>query len=296
MTGFRVTLEIQIALAHIRKTFGDDIFERPERLYAALCDLLPTQKPFAAATRRLAEQGVLSALRVAAREGDLPNQTEILKKACIFLTKELSFSESDAACLLLTLESVCGSAPPESSDDAARLTPFTPVAAVGVAEPLKWVLYETGLLTLSGQGDMGRFPEGSPWVPYRDAIRAVVIQNGVHSIAKNAFSLCGNLTETRIASSVSVIGDAAFSDCGSLLQVAIPQGVSKLGFSVFRNCRNLRKAEIPNSVRRIENKAFAGCVRLKSVRVPYGTWIHPCAFSAMTNLSWDGGYHAGISL
>ena len=68
---------------------------------------------------------------------------------------------------------------------------------------------ETGILVISGEGDMYDFTVGdlsdTPFYPYKDYIRSVVIEEGVTSIGAYAFYDCSSLTDVKIASTVIFI-------------------------------------------------------------------------------------------
>ena len=53
----------------------------------------------------------------------------------------------------------------------------------GIWGSLTWTLDDSGLLTISGSGDMNQLstPDGSDaWTPYKKQIKNVVIENGVY--------------------------------------------------------------------------------------------------------------------
>ena len=76
---------------------------------------------------------------------------------------------------------------------------------------LSWTLDNEGTLTISGTGEMDAFyyDEGS-WRPYKNSIKKVVINSGVTSIAKEAFSNCSNLNSVILADSITKMGEYAF--------------------------------------------------------------------------------------
>lgn len=84
---------------------------------------------------------------------------------------------------------------------------------------LTWVLDESGVLTISGSGDMENYisDDRAPWYLYRDNINKVDINEGATSIGDDAFCYCDNLTSIVIPNSVtSIIGDDAFYSCYNL--------------------------------------------------------------------------------
>lgn len=155
---------------------------------------------------------------------------------------------------------------------------------------LTWTLDSEGTLTISGEGMMGN--EGSvPWT--KSDIKKVVIEDGVTSIGKYAFSHCSGLKSVTLSANLTSIEESTFSECTSLTNIKIPSKVTSLGRSsfwyctslssveltdglvsigqlAFYNCRSLRDINIPQTVTTIENEAFRHCVSLTSVTIPSG--------------------------
>lgn len=101
---------------------------------------------------------------------------------------------------------------------------------------LIWTLYESGLLEITGTGEMYNWSELSniPWLSnWRSEIKSVGIGNGVTSICDYAFSGCYRLTSVTIGNSVTTIGDYAFEYCRSLECIIIPGSVTSIGDGVF---------------------------------------------------------------
>ena len=101
---------------------------------------------------------------------------------------------------------------------------------------LKWKLTAEGVLTITGTGEMTDYSNSdrSPW--YGQNIKRIIIEDGVSTIGKDAFSLCGNLTSVTIPNSVTTISDDAFSNCDDLTSVNIPNGVTTIGDRAFIGC------------------------------------------------------------
>jgi len=80
---------------------------------------------------------------------------------------------------------------------ADKITDYGAVSASGsCGNNLKWVLYNSGYMIISGTGPMKDYgiSQYMPWYKYADSITAVVVQNGVTNVSRNAFSYCSNLT------------------------------------------------------------------------------------------------------
>ena len=98
---------------------------------------------------------------------------------------------------------------------------------------------ETGVLTISGTGDMyyGPFYQNTN-------IKSVIIESGVTSIGDEAFSGCRSLTNVTIPDSVTSIGDSAFYNCASLTSVTIPDSVTSIDDWTFSSCTSLTSIEV----------------------------------------------------
>ncbi len=153
---------------------------------------------------------------------------------------------------------------------------------------LTWSLNKnTGILTISGEGDMYSYFMDAPWMSYTDSINTVIVENGVTSISSFAFYNCANITSVTlpdtleeicansfynctgltgitIPDSVSIIYSAAFAGSG-ITEIVIPDGIEEIAGSTFANCKNLTTVTIPDSVTGIGANAFNGCDALTSV-------------------------------
>lgn len=123
----------------------------------------------------------------------------------------------------------------------------------GESGDLKWVLYENGLLEITGSGEMSwsYSYDSSPWYAYRDSITSVTIGDGVTSI-----------------------GYYAFYECTGLTLINIPDGVMSIGNYAFYKCTGLTSITIPDSVTSIGKEAFNGCVALESITVSEGNTVY----------------------
>ena len=151
-------------------------------------------------------------------------------------------------------------------------------------ESVSWVLDSNGLLTISGTGRMS--DNTAPWLPNRDAIKKVVIGEGVTSIGDSVFFYLTSLTSITIPDSVTSIGDSAFLYCSSLTSITIPDSVTSIGNHAFDGCSLLSAITIPDSVTSIGNDAFHDCDSLTSITIPNSvTSIGDDAFAGCSLLS-----------
>lgn len=128
----------------------------------------------------------------------------------------------------------------------------------------------SGTLTISGTGAMDDYSNYYvvPWYSYREAIKEIIISNGVTSIGDYAFYNCKELTSMIIPDSVTSIENNAFYGCSRLTSITIPDSVASIGSSAFEACEKLTSMTIPDSVTSIGNKAFSSCRNLTSVTIP----------------------------
>ncbi len=129
----------------------------------------------------------------------------------------------------------------------------------------------TGILTISGTGEMTDYDYESPWLSYSPLVKEVVIENGVTSIGEWAFRACTRITLVTIPDSVTSIGDWAFRGCYNLASITIPDSVTSIGYEAFSGCTNLAEITIGSGVKDIgyymgeQLSAFSGCTNLKTV-------------------------------
>lgn len=158
---------------------------------------------------------------------------------------------------------------------------------------LGWTLdRESGLLVISGQGDMAEgFNEGHNFGQYWDVIKTVVIEDGVTSISDYAFASCANITTVLLPGGIKTIGNYAFRWCKSLVSinmplalksigegafvecpltsVAFPEGLGYIGEGAFRYTK-LTSVRLPSSLKNFGNNAFESCYDLTTVVLSEG--------------------------
>ena len=126
---------------------------------------------------------------------------------------------------------------------------------------LTWILDDTGLLTISGTGEMADWTYNSislPWYDYKSNIKTVIIEDGVTRVGDYAFDRSG-LTSVTIPDSVISIGESAFSGCLNLTSVTIPNNVTTIEEYAF-DSSGLTSVIIGNSVTTIGSYAFYNCL------------------------------------
>ena len=157
-------------------------------------------------------------------------------------------------------------------------------------EDATWELNGSGVLTVSGTGDMYDFSYHYepliPWADQMEQIKSVVIEEGITSVGNFAFSNAVNLTSADLADSVAVIGESAFRNCGQLADVVFPAGLTEIKGFAFMNCYALSAAQLGDKVESIGNSAFYACSALADVDLGESlVAIDTLAFSGCTSLT-----------
>jgi len=135
-----------------------------------------------------------------------------------------------------------------------------------LTESITWELKDDGTLIISGKGDMpdygdlkqrNSYSKNCPWAKgkRREAVKSVIIENGITHIGNHAFRDC-DITEITIPNSVISIGNYAFTDC-NLTTLNIPNSVKSIGDYAFYD-NDLTTLNIPNSVKSIGDRTFCG--------------------------------------
>lgn len=146
---------------------------------------------------------------------------------------------------------------------------------------LKWVLSNSGVLTVSGTGDMYDYTSTTmPWYDYNADIAEVVIEDGVTSIGFFAFYDCKMTsisipdgcilhTEQNTIYTTGVINYKGnqFTNCSNLKSLAIPEGNTIIPLSMCNGCSSLESVVIPSTMVHISESAFLG-TKLSSVTIP----------------------------
>lgn len=157
---------------------------------------------------------------------------------------------------------------PGTPDEPAQGTTSEPAAewvALGeCGDNVSWVLDSNGVLTVKGTGAMS-YRHAAPWRDHYESIKAVVIGDGVTSIAEGAFSGCINLTSVTISDSVTRIRKQAFEGCTNLKSVTFGNSVEYIEWSAFHSCDSLTSVTLPASVTEISAFAFSVCSKLTDI-------------------------------
>lgn len=181
------------------------------------------------------------------------------------------------------------------------------VLSEGTLAGLSWSLARSGVLTISGSGELPELANdgtSEPWKKNSDIIIEVVIKSGVTGVGSGAFTGCTALKKVSISDTVKKLDLNAFSGCTALGAFAVEDGneayasadgvLFNAGKTLLISCP-VGKTDaytVPETVTEIEKSAFAAsgvesvsmsdavnavgegafsnCSKLKSVVLPKG--------------------------
>ncbi len=180
------------------------------------------------------------------------------------------------------------------------------------SDKITWTLSSDGTLSISGTT---RMREGEKTASFttgwnrdskiRDAVKKIVINEGVQSVAIRGFEYFNNLEEVVLPSTVKKVCRSAFSNCPNLKKINFPEGLTQidmfafygdesletidlpstlesLGEASFYCCRPVKKIIIPENITVIPKDCFAGCNSLEELTLPDG--LRSIEFQAFTHL------------
>ena len=146
----------------------------------------------------------------------------------------------------------------------------------------------TGTLYISGTGKMEDYGSSSqtPWANYKDAVRKVVVEEGITHIGGCAFKEFSNLEAVSLPDSLTSIGSEAIMLCPKLKEIEIPENVTQIGVYAFEQCYGLESLVLPEGLSTISSGLFNQCTSLKSVTIPASvTVIGTSAFNGCNSLA-----------
>lgn len=181
------------------------------------------------------------------------------------------------------------------------------VLAEGTISGLNWSLARSGVLTISGSGELPELANDGtsvPWKKHSDIIIEVVIKSGVTGVGSGAFTGCTALKKVSISDTVKKLDLNAFSGCTALEAFAVEDGneayasadgvlfnagktrliscpVGKTGaYTVPETVTEIEKSaftasgvesvSMSDAVNAVGEGAFSNCSKLKSVVLPKG--------------------------
>ena len=102
-----------------------------------------------------------------------------------------------------------------------------------IGDSIEWVLYHSGALVLSGEGEIPSYFASSdtPWYKYKEYITSIEIGNGITSIGQYAFGDLSKVTKVIIADSVTKIYRGTFQNLTALKEIRMPVDLNFSGWT-----------------------------------------------------------------
>lgn len=125
----------------------------------------------------------------------------------------------------------------------------------------------TGVLTISGEGDMENYDAGGdqPWYEYMNDIQSLVVEEGITRVGARTVLNAVNLSSVDLPEGILSIERSAFNGCSSLTGIVIPDSVTTICFMAFQKCTALTSVVIPDNVKTLETQAFCYCYALSEL-------------------------------
>ena len=135
-------------------------------------------------------------------------------------------------------------------------------------ENIHYVLYENGKLLLHGSGVTYDYELGESPFWENEAIRSLVISDGITAIGKSNFERCVNMSSASFPSTLTAIGERAFFmyTHGGLRELVIPSSVTTLGEKAFVD-QDITSVTLPTTLTTLDTYIFMGCDQLTTARV-----------------------------
>lgn len=149
---------------------------------------------------------------------------------------------------------------------------------------LTWEISDSGMLSISGTGEMKDYSETNPAPWPKEEVTGVEIQAGVTSIGSYAFAGCFRMLSANISGTVDTINDHAFSGCFALSRADLSDDLVVLGPYAFENCKKLESFDVGGCLLRLEESVFDGCTALKNVQLHEVMEIGAAAFRNCSSL------------
>ena len=155
------------------------------------------------------------------------------------------------------------------------------IASGSAGEEILWSLSETGVLTVSGQGEIGNYSmeysenikdyiTTAPWGKYMEQISSVVIQPGIISVGEKAFSKLIYLKQVTLPDTLVRVENYACQGSFQIEEILIPDSVTYIGDHAFANLSHLKSFHFPAQLVSLGISAFYNCRMLESVVLPDG--------------------------
>ncbi len=111
---------------------------------------------------------------------------------------------------------------------------------------------------------------GAHMFAYNEAVRSVMLPEGIRSIGNMAFFKCIHLHDIIIPEGVTMIDECCFGGCSELSEVQLPASLEEVGRFGFLACTNLEEISFGDELKAIGPGAFQMCASLSKVSIPSG--------------------------
>lgn len=142
-------------------------------------------------------------------------------------------------------------------------------------EQITWTFYDSGLLVLSGSGEMDSWCQGPnavasvpPWSEYFESITEVEVKGDMSNIGGYAFCGCTSLRKVTLANDIVILGPSSFWGCAQLKEIKFPMSLSSISEDAFYGCSGLKELVLPKGLQHIGTSVFSYCTGLTSVALP----------------------------
>ena len=154
---------------------------------------------------------------------------------------------------------------PETEDD---IIVYAGETSGKCGDNLTWRLDTTGVLWISGTGDMYDYTSSNTLFYNNESIKKIVIKDGVTSIGFQAFAGCSNLKSVELGKNIERIGQHAFCDCIGITDITLPESVTKIDRYAFLGCSKLKHITMSENISSIGDGAFKDCTSLLDIALP----------------------------
>lgn len=162
-------------------------------------------------------------------------------------TKKLPYRVISAVCIAVLLFSVLALA-------------YLGAKKLGIIDGISWTLSESGVLVISGSGEIKDFDpkDLDEWheLPTGQSVTEIIIKDGITSVGDYAFYKCSKVTKVTLPDSLRDIGAFAFQDCTGISELSIPDGVTEIGKGAFYGCNSLFDIELSKTLASVGYDAF----------------------------------------
>lgn len=128
-------------------------------------------------------------------------------------------------------------------------------------------------------------------------ITSVTINEGVQTIATEAFYGCANLQAVYLPDSCVNMGVGVFQNCTGLKEFRLSDNLTSIRSNTFLGCTSLTEVTIPENINTLEGSVFQKCSNLKSVTLSTKLgWVDQGCFAYCASLEEVDFSVTGVSV